>query len=749
MYTTCETLQMSASSRPEASSGEQWQVGSDLEPEIRHALARCAEAELAQRSLSGALVYFALILLLAFSTPYYKDYPGLLVAAGLAMLAVGAVRTLAARRVLYRAPPPGTATGRILRGAIYATALPWGVFCAVTLHLYPVQWAAVFLLLSTAALASGATSSLAPDATVATRFLLLLVVPTILSAAMVGDPAHLALASAASIYLVFLTVQARGNGRTFWKTAVAAEWEKSRNSAERRRTEVERAMLAAAIEQSAEEIVITDEAGNIRYCNPAFERITGYARAEVLGRNPRFLNSGRQTPEFFRDMWATITQGRVWTGRFTNRRKDGSLYEAEGTISPIHDDTGRLTGFVSSRHDVTDRLRLESELRQAQKLESVGRLAGGVAHDFNNLLTVILGYSRALIEERSREDDPVHVYAREICAAGERAASLTRQLLSFSRQQIVSPRAIALDGLIQEMLPMLRRLVGEDIRVDAPIPSARMMVRADPDQMSQIFMNLAANARDAMPQGGTLTLTLEEIAGDAIPTGAPPGLASGAVVRLTVRDTGAGMDKETRQRLFEPFFTTKEHGHGTGLGLATVYGIVQQSEGFIEAVSEPGRGAAFRIYLRRVEQAQPAPKPAAAPLPAKGGPETVLVVEDQDDLRHLVSGVLEARGYRVLDASDGRSALRLVAATAEPIDLLLTDVIMPDITGKEVADEIRQARPNMRVLYMSGYPGEVIARRGVLEGGVSYLAKPFTIDALAAKVREVLDEGAPISEART
>jgi CheY-like chemotaxis protein len=372
-------------------------------------------------------------------------------------------------------------------------------------------------------------------------------------------------------------------------------------------------------------------------------------------------------------------------------------------------------------------------------MESIGRLAGGIAHDFNNLLTVILGYSRVLLAEHSSPEDPLHGFVKEISAAGERAASLTRQLLSFSRKQILVPRAMALDALALEMRPLLQRLVGEDIRVEVPPCDGPYMVRADPDQMSQIFMNLAANARDAMPQGGLLFIRVMEATPDQIPSAAPARLCAGPVVRLTVSDSGPGIDEETRQRMFEPFFTTKELGHGTGLGLATVYGIVEQSEGFIEVSSEPGRGAAFHIYLPRVGEVAEIAKAPVAVEEARGGSETILVVEDQDDLRRLVVTVLRARGYRVLDAADGRAALRAIADTLEPIDLLLTDVIMPDITGKQVADHARQSRPGIRVLFMSGYPGEVIARRGVLDRGVSYLPKPFSVEALTGKVREVLD----------
>jgi PAS domain S-box-containing protein len=729
---------MSAASNPDDSRGEEWRGDPDIQPEIRLALAHHAELELARRAFPGALVYFAVTVLLAIATPYFTEHPLFLTSVAAIMLAAGLARMAGARRILRQCGHDAWGI-RLLRLGMHATAVPWGVFCAVTLQLYPTQWTAMLVMLSTAALASGLTSSLAPDLRLATRSLLLMVTPTIIVALVQPDPGHQAFGVATAIYLLFLVAQAREHARTFREIGVAAERERQRNSAERRRIEAERATLALAIEQAAEEVLITDAEGIIQYCNPAFERLSGYSRAEIIGADVKILRSGKQDDEFFLNLWDTIRSGRVWTGRITNRRKDGSFYEAEGTISPIHDAEGRITGFVSARHDVTQRLQLEAQLRQSQKMESIGRLAGGIAHDFNNLLTVILGYSRVLLAEHADEKDPLHEFVNEISAAGERAAGLTRQLLSFSRKQIMMPRAIALDGLAAEMRPMLQRLVGEDIQVDLVRSGGPYLVRADPDQMSQIFMNLAANARDAMPHGGMLTIRFTDATPDQIPAGASPRLVSGPVVRLSVSDSGQGIDEETRQRVFEPFFTTKELGHGTGLGLATVYGIVEQSEGFIEVKSELGQGAEFDIYLPRLTEAVESVKATALMEQAKGGSETILVVEDQDDLRRLVVTVLRARGYRVLDAPDGRSALRVLADAAQNLDLLLTDVIMPDITGKQVADEAQRSRRGIRVLFMSGYPGEVIARRGVLDRPVAYLPKPFSPEALTGKVREVLD----------
>jgi two-component system cell cycle sensor histidine kinase/response regulator CckA len=329
--------------------------------------------------------------------------------------------------------------------------------------------------------------------------------------------------------------------------------------------EQERARLVAAIEQAAEEILITDIDGNIQYCNPSFEQGTGYSRSESLGRNPRFLKSGQYDAEFYRSLWSTIKGGSIWTGRIANRKKNGSLYETDGTISPLHDTAGKLIGFVSARHDVTDQLRLESQLRQAQKMPSIGRLAGGVPHDFNNLLTVIIGYGWTLHELFSAEDSRLG-YINEIRKAGERAGSLTQRLLAFSRQQIIRPTPIDLHRVIRDMEQMLQRLVGENIGLIAVLAPSLALVLADADQMNQVLMNLAANSRDAMPTGGRLTLRTADIELPAAITGDDRKL-SGPVVLLAVSDTGVGMDETTRQHIFEPFFTTEALGRGTGLGL--------------------------------------------------------------------------------------------------------------------------------------------------------------------------------------
>jgi PAS domain S-box-containing protein len=729
--------------RRREASGDPW-AWSGLEPEVREALGGRIERELARRSMFGSLVYFIVTVIVGFSTPYYFDHSRILVVTAVLTLVAGLARIIAAQRLQEWPVHEIPRTKLIFRCAIYSLFAIWGAFCGWTLHLYAGEWTAMLLLLSTASLAGGGTSSLAPDLRLALRCLTIMFAPTIVVALTIGEARHFGLALLATIYLAFLLLQARGNWSAFWGASVAMEREKIRGSAERRKAETERASLVTAIEQAAEEIVITNINGDIEYCNPSFERLSGYSRAEVIGRNPRFLKSGKHDEEFYRSMWVAILSGKVWTGRFINRRKDGSLYEAEGTISPIHDAGGRLTGFVSARHDVTERLRMEGELRQAQKMESIGRLAGGIAHDFNNLLTVITGYSSAL-RDRLATEDPLREYVGEIRRSADRAASLTRQLLTFSRKQIIAPKPVDLNALVADTQRMLQRLVGEDVDIVFEPGTQLGLVRVDPDQMNQILMNLAANARDAMPGGGRLTLRTANADLPAEPELGSARLFSGPAVMLSVSDTGVGISEEARQHIFEPFFTMKDQGRGTGLGLSTVYGIVQQSNGVIEVDSEPGGGTTFTLYLPRIE-GRPEQDSATNSTGSLRGSETVLVVEDQDDVRRLIIGALRYYGFHVMEAANGGLALLEADRYSGQIDLLLTDVIMPDMSGRVLADRLKESRPGTKVLYVSGYSGELIAHRGVLNAGVSYLPKPFTPEVLAAKVRQVLG---PTSEVRS
>ena len=377
-----------------------------------------------------------------------------------------------------------------------------------------------------------------------------------------------------------------------------------------------------------------------------------------------------------------------------------------------------------------DRAELQRRLAQVQRLETIGRLAGGVAHDFNNLLTVIRGYADLLRAERNEPAAAMAV--AEISKAADRAAELTAQLLTVSRRQIIRPRALDLNHSVRETEDMLRRLVGEDVEVATALDADLGRVYADPGQIHQVLMNLAANARDAMPGGGRLLIETANVRFDDDYVRSHPETVPGPAVLLAVTDSGTGMTDDVRQRIFEPFFTTKEKGRGTGLGLATVYGIVRQSGGWIWVYSEPGQGTTFKIYFPRIDAA-PAPEEPAAEVPAVGGTETVLLVEDQEAVRKLVCQVLGSKGYRVLAAADGNEAVGVAEAQAGAIDLLLTDVILPGMNGQQVADRVRERHPGVRVLFASGYTENVIAHRGVLKPGVTYLPKPFSPEGAAGQ----------------
>jgi len=506
---------------------------------------------------------------------------------------------------------------------------------------------------------------------------------------------------------------------------------------ERKRVEAEHTRLVTAIEQAAETLMVTDIRGTIEYVNPAFTRITGYSREEVLGQNPRILKSGKQDQVFYQQLWATILRGEIWHGELINRRKEGNLYTEEMNIAPVRDALGEVTHFIATKQDVTEHKQLGQQLIQAQKMEAVGRLAGGVAHDFNNLLTIINGYA-ALLSEQTSTEDPRRARLKEILMAGERAASLTRQLLAFSRRQILEPRVLDLNGVIAGIEKMLRRLIGEDVELVSTLKPDVGRVKVDPGQIEQVIMNLALNARDAMPEGGKLLIETSNVEIDEKYVRSHSPMMPGKYVMVAVSDTGCGMDLDTQAHIFEPFFTTKEEGRGTGLGLATVYGIVKQSGGFIWVYSEPGRGSTFKIYLPFIEENVPKAKPAKVRTKQVKGSETVLVVEDEGGVRSLVCQTLASQGYKVLEAAGAAQALKISEQHTEPIHLLLTDVVMPQTDGKKLAMRLSTLHPETKVLYMSGYTDDAIVRHGILNVGTSFLQKPFLPRVLLLKIREVL-----------
>lgn len=394
---------------------------------------------------------------------------------------------------------------------------------------------------------------------------------------------------------------------------------------------------------------------------------------------------------------------------------------------------------LQERAERTERSRLEEQLQQARKMEAIGRLAGGVAHDFNNLLTVISGYSQLALD-RMPADDPVRAYLSQIKGAGDRAASLTRQLLAFSRKQVLEPQVLDLNEVIAGINKMVQRLIGEDVELVTVCFPDLSRVRADPGQIEQVIMNLVVNARDAMPKGGRLTIETANVDLDSDHPGRHPMLPPGHYVMLAVSDTGSGMSAEMKSRIFEPFFTTKEHGKGTGLGLATVYGIVKQSGGFIWVYSEPGKGTTFKIYLPHTDMPGGKARKSGERPHAANGTETILVVEDNESVRNFVYSVLESRGYKLVKASGSEEAVKLIEGHSVPIHLMLTDVVMPRMSGTELAAHLLQHYPEAKVIYMSGYTDNAIVHHGVLEAGTHFLQKPFIPETLAQKIRKVLDE---------
>ncbi|MDW8129855.1 MAG: PAS domain S-box protein [Bryobacterales bacterium] len=483
--------------------------------------------------------------------------------------------------------------------------------------------------------------------------------------------------------------------------------------------------------EAAFEGLLIHERGAILDLNTALARMFGYEPAEMIGRQVwEFL-----TPESQQEVKTRVEALVEASYELTGVRRNGETFPIEVRAKNMPWE-GRNLRVVAVR-DITERKRLERQLSEAQKMEAVGRLAGGVAHDFNNLLTVIVGYTQMLMEELP-EGDPRHTAAHEILNAAQRAAALARQLLAFGRRQVLQPRVIRINALVEEMSKLLRRVIGEHIEMRLELGPDAGNVRADPTQLEQVLLNLALNARDAMPEGGSLTIRTARVELEARQVEGMDVALSGPFVLLAVEDTGHGMDEATRRRIFEPFFSTKPLAEGAGLGLAVVYGTVRQHGGAIEVESRPGRGTVFRVYLPSVEE----PAQAAVEKPAEGKPrgsETLLLVEDEARVRRMTRRLLEDLGYTVLEAPDPATAQQICRTYEGTIHMLVTDVIMPQMSGRRLAEIAARLRPGIKVLYLSGYSDGEIGRAEVLEAGVNLLAKPFSVEALARKVREVLD----------
>ena len=498
--------------------------------------------------------------------------------------------------------------------------------------------------------------------------------------------------------------------------------------------------LAAAIEQVNEGVIITDTQGTIVYVNPAFERTTGYPRDEVLGQNPRILKSGQHDPEFYQYLWQTLVHGEVWTGRIVNRRKTGELLEEDMTISPVRDSSGAIINYVAVIRDVSREVFLEGQLRQAQKMESVGQLAGGVAHDFNNLLQAIYGYTQLAMDTLAHRDETAALL-EEVTKASDRAASLTRQLLTFSRRDTLRPRDVNLNTVISEMMNMLRRVIGEHVQIEFAAEPQLETVCADSGQIGQILINLCVNARDAMPNGGRILIETRNKQIDASYVAAHAWAVEGKFACIAVSDTGIGMSRELQAHIFEPFFTTKEAGKGTGMGLATVFGIVKQHSGMIAVSSDVGLGSTFSVFLPAAGQEPNAvtSAPSVQVRQPAGGSETILLAEDDEPVRSLAILVLNQAGYRVLSACDGDEAIEMFEREQNGIDVAILDVVMPKASGRVVCERIRALKPALPVIFSSGYSFSVLDKDFIAQTGALTIQKPHSPEQLLQLVRAALD----------
>jgi len=507
----------------------------------------------------------------------------------------------------------------------------------------------------------------------------------------------------------------------------------------RKKAQAEQEKLKAAIEQLSESVLITDTKGVIQYTNDAFTNITGYSSEYAIGRTPSFLDSELHDKPYYDKIYEDVRNGKTWKGRFANVKKDGATYISEVLISPIRDSKEQVVNFVVVEQDVTEAVAKEEHLLQSQKMESIGQLAGGVAHDFNNLLMAILGYVD-LCRDELPEEHPVYELLNEIYDAADRSVVITRQLLAFARKQPTSPEVINLNESISAMLKLLERIIGEEIALKWAPCLNPWLIRMDPGQLDQIITNLVVNARDAIDGCGNMIIETYSInVKPNIYLNEYQGLSAGEYMVIAVSDNGCGMDKETQNNIFEPFFTTKDIGKGTGLGLSTIYGIVKQNNGFVHFYSEPGHGTTFRIYLPRFINDETEMSDEDDIESTLKGNETILLAEDEKNIRVITTLILKGLGYEVLAAETTHNAIQIAKEYQWQIDLLLSDVIMPEMTGFELGEKLKEILPDMQQLFMSGYTENVIDQQGVRKEGINFLSKPFSRETLGKKIRQILD----------
>jgi len=517
-----------------------------------------------------------------------------------------------------------------------------------------------------------------------------------------------------------------------------------RDISARKQVETQLARLASLVDQSSEAIVITDLKGNIEYVNPACVKTSGYSKEELLGKNPRLFKSGKHESEFYYELWHTIRNGNPWSGILINKKKDGNAVFEDSIIFPIKDKNKKIINYAAVKKNITGERKLEEQLFQSQKLEAIGQLAGGIAHDFNNILTVINGYSDLALL-KSDETNPLHKGLLGISNAGKKASDLVRQLLAFSRKQIIEPQKVNINKLVEDLDKMMNRLIGEDVKIIRNLENNLPGIKADPAQIEQILINLVVNARDAINSNSgktaerKITIDTNKITLDKNFSTDKNAKFSGRFISLSISDTGSGMDEETKGKIFEPFFTTKAKGEGTGLGLSTVYGIVKQNNGMIFVYSEVGLGTTFRIYWPSIETFEEKKQLNTAVGSLIGGNEKILVVEDDIQVQNFISESLVSLGYKVSRASNGVEGLRIFNQRDHKIDLVVTDVVMPDMGGSELAQILTKKKPGLKIIFTSGYTDKHVIRKGIIDQEINFLPKPYSIDVLAKKIREVLE----------